>query len=81
MCEKAYFFTGPAVASEAYHDWSGEGVFFFGRTFDLVSGSQRICACAVPHPLCTQTFEKGVVNMIKQNECQEDCGCIKKSYS
>ena len=26
--------------------------------------------------LCT--FGKGVV---KQNECQEDCGCIKKSYS
>ena len=32
--------------------WSG--VFFFGRTFDLVSWCQRICACAVPHPLCTE---------------------------
>ena len=27
--------------------------FFFGRTFDLVSGRQCICACAMPHPLCT----------------------------
>ena len=27
--------------------------FFFGRTFDLVSGLQCICACVVPHPLCT----------------------------
>ena len=27
--------------------------FFFGRTFDLVSGWQHICACAVPHPLFT----------------------------
>jgi len=26
---------------------------FFGRSIDLVSGWQRICACAVPHPLCT----------------------------
>ena len=32
---------------------SGSGVFFFGRSFDLVSGQQYICACAVPHPLCT----------------------------
>ena len=31
----------------------GDFFFFFGRTFDLVSGQQRICACAVPHPLCT----------------------------
>ena len=37
--------------------------FFFGRTFDLVSGQQYICACAVPHPPCTWTFEKGVLNM------------------
>ena len=29
-----------------------EGVFFFfGRTFDLVSGRYCNCACAVPHPL------------------------------
>ena len=27
--------------------------FFFGRTFNLVSGQQYICACAVPHPPCT----------------------------
>ena len=40
-------------------------IYFFGRTFDLVSGWQRICACAVPHPLCTLTFEKGVLNMIE----------------
>ena len=26
--------------------------FFFGRTFNLVSGRQWIRACAVPHPLC-----------------------------
>ena len=26
---------------------------YFGRTFDLVAGWQCICACAVPHPLCT----------------------------
>ena len=29
------------------------GRIFFGRTFDLVSGQQCICACVVPHPLCT----------------------------
>ena len=29
-------------------------------------------ACTVPHPLCTWTFEKGVLNMIEQNDCQED---------
>ena len=27
-------------------------IFVFGRTFDLVSGQQCICACAMPHPLC-----------------------------
>ena len=32
---------------------SERAYFFFGRTFDLVSGQQYICACAVPHPLCT----------------------------
>ena len=32
--------------------------FFFGRTFDLVAGWQRICACAVPHPLCTLTLRR-----------------------
>ena len=32
---------------------TGEGVFFLGCTFDLVSGRQCICACTVPHPLCT----------------------------
>ena len=26
---------------------------FSGFTFDLVSGRQCICVCAVPHPLCT----------------------------
>ena len=36
----------------------GAGVFFFGRTFDLVAGWQRICACAVPHPLCTLTLRR-----------------------
>ena len=25
----------------------GEGEFFFGRTFDLVSGEKCFCACAV----------------------------------
>ena len=55
------------------------GVFFFGRIFDLVSGWQHICACVVPYPLCTMVFEKGVLNMIEKNGCQEDCGC--KSYS
>ena len=40
--------------------------FFFGRTFDLVSGQQRICACEVPHPLFTLTLEKDVFNMIEQ---------------
>ena len=25
-------------------------IFFFGCTFDLVSGQQCMCACAVPHP-------------------------------
>ena len=41
--------------SRGYALISGKGrfFFFFGRTFDLVSGQQRICACAVPHPLCT----------------------------
>ena len=34
------------------------GVFFFGRTFDLVAGWQRICACAVPHSLCTLTLRR-----------------------
>ena len=29
---------------------TSEGIFFLGRTFDLVSGWWRICACAVPHP-------------------------------
>ena len=60
--------TKPSFQALVYH---GTGVFFFGRTFDLVSGRQCICACAVPHPLCM--FVKGVLNMIEQNDCQEDC--------
>ena len=38
----------------------GRAYFFFGRTFDLVAGWQRICACAVPHPLCTLTLRRRV---------------------
>ena len=67
-------YSGPGVHSDVAF---GAYFFFFGRTFDLVSGQQYICACAVPHPLCTYTFEKGVLNMItlmiEQNDCQEDC--------
>jgi len=33
-------------------------VFFFGRTFDLVSERQRISACTEPHPLCTYVENK-----------------------
>ena len=50
--------------------------FFFGCTFDLVSGWQCICACAVPHPLCTWTFEKGVLSKTTARKT----GC-KKRYS
>ena len=44
-------------------------------------GNQRICASAVPHPLCTLTFdlEKGELTMIEEKDCQENCGF--KSYS
>ena len=40
----------------------GRAYFFFGRTFNLVSRWQRICACTVPHPLYTKTV---VLNMIE----------------
>ena len=53
---------GPSVALVGPRPYQARAYFFFGPTFDLVSGQQYICACAVPHPLCTYTFEKGVVN-------------------
>ena len=53
---------------------------FFGCTFNLVSGHQCICTCIVLHPLYNSTIEKGVLNMIEQNDCQED-GSQKQSYS
>ena len=53
--------------------------YFFGHTFDLVSGWQCICTCAVPHPWYLDLWE-GHVLMIEQNECQEGCGC-KNSHS
>ena len=37
---------------------AGRAYFFFGRTFELVAGRQRICACTVPHPLCTLTLRR-----------------------
>ena len=37
--------TGPAAKVRPVRAY----FFFFGRTFDLVAGWQRICACAVPH--------------------------------
>ena len=47
-----YFIVSMLAASSSAHA-GGRAYFFFGRTFDLVSGQQCICACAVPHPLCT----------------------------
>ena len=46
----AYVITPWIIPPRAY--------FYFGRTFDLASGWQRICACAVPHPLCTLTLRR-----------------------
>ena len=40
---------GDCIQKVAYN-CTEAGVFFFGRTFDLVSGLLRICACAVSHP-------------------------------
>ena len=51
--DQYFIFMVALDAAASFVLFRAECFFFFGRTFDLVSGQQCICACTVPHPLCT----------------------------
>ena len=58
------------MASEAYHDWSGEGVFFFWTHFRLSRWMATHLRMRSATPSVYFDLEKGVLTMIEQNDCQ-----------